>query len=168
MAWRRSKYLRAVEMGLAWTSARRAFQRELSRVQDRLHQRRRDFRAVQMSAAAVAGAVTLPEDDATLCVDLIFNALSRRARREVEKIIMVQYEPSSEFLRRLKENASKAGREEATVLATANAILRVLEARDLRVSRAVERRIRKCADLPTLELWVSRAATVERATKLFD
>ena len=98
---------------------------------------------------------------------------------------MVQhYEPRSEFLRKYletgrqqgreegreegREVGREEGREEATLVATANAILRVLDARGLRVSRAVERRIRKCTDLPTLELWLSRAATVERATKLFD
>ena len=147
-----------------------------------IHGRGREARAV--GTAAVAGAVTLPEDDARLCVDLILNALSGRARREVEKIMVQHYEPRSEFLRKYletgrqqgreegreegREVGREEGREEATLVATANAILRVLDARGLRVSRAVERRIRKCTDLPTLELWHERAVTVERATKLFD
>ena len=147
----------------------------------------RGYRGTRDQAVRLNAAGSLrffSEDDARLCVDLILNALSGRARREVEKIMVQHYEPRSEFLRKYletgrqqgreegreegREVGREEGREEATLVATANAILRVLDARGLRVSRAVERRIRKCTDLPTLELWLSRAATVERATKLFD
>ena len=143
----------------------------------------RGYRGTRDQAVRLNAAGSLrffSEDDARLCVDLILNALSGRARREVEKIMVQHYEPRSEFLRKYletgrqqgreegREEGREVGREEATLLATANAILRVLDARGLRVSRAVERRIRKCTDLPTLELWHERAVTVERATKLFD
>ncbi len=139
-----------------------------------VHGRSREATAV--ATAAVAGAVTLPEGDARLCVDLILNALSKRARREVEIIMVQNFEPRSEFLRKYLEagraqgiqEGREKGREEGREEATVNAILRVLEARGLRVSRAAQGRIRKCKDLAKLELWLTRAVTVERATQLFD
>lgn len=49
----------------------------------------------------------------------------------------------------------------------AQAVLSVLEARDLPVAEAVRERILRCSDADQLEIWLRRAVTVRKAEDLF-
>jgi predicted transposase YdaD len=141
---------------------------------------------VTAADAALASVIALPQDQATLYLDLILNALSgnHEALREVEHIMIQNYEPRSRLLRKYleegrhegrqegREEGRKEGREEGVELGQARAkaedILSVLDARGLAVSKRIAQRVRRCRDLPTLDQWLRRAATVDRATKLFE
>lgn len=58
----------------------------------------------------------------------------------------------------------KEGREEGRVAA----LLAVLDARGLRVSKAARERIAACSDLAQLDRWIRRAAVIGKAAELFD
>jgi len=55
------------------------------------------------------------------------------------------------------------GEVRAEVRAKADAVLAVLDARGLDVPDAVRERVLGCTDLPQLDAWLGRAATVQRA-----
>jgi len=75
------------------------------------------------------------------------------------------YSPfAKEHFGRGKREGKKEGRREGE----AEAILTVLEARNLDVSDAERERIAGCTDLRQLETWVGRAVTVEKSSDLFD
>ena len=147
-----------------------------------LHGKSRE--GVQVGTAALAAAMTLPAEQAMLCLDLILNAASASARRQLETLMVQHYEPTNPFLRRLLKEAHEKAREEVRqevrqevseevrqegrILATAEDVIGVLDARGLRVSRAETRRIRDCRDLETLRAWLRRAATVTRTEDLFE
>jgi hypothetical protein len=59
------------------------------------------------------------------------------------------------------------GRAEGKAEGKAQAVLVVLEARGLAVSTEQRERILTCADIPTLEGWIRRAATAASAEELF-
>jgi Uma2 family endonuclease len=50
----------------------------------------------------------------------------------------------------------------------AAAVIAVLEARGIRVTKAARARIAKCSDAKKLERWVRRAAVVQKASELFE
>jgi hypothetical protein len=59
------------------------------------------------------------------------------------------------------------GRAEGKVEGKAAALLAVLEARGVATSKTAQRRIERCRDARTLDLWLKRAPFVERAAQLF-
>jgi len=66
-----------------------------------------------------------------------------------------------------RAEARADGRTEGQTAALADAVLAVLDARGLRITKAARERVRACADAGVLERWVRRAAVVERAADLF-
>lgn len=60
------------------------------------------------------------------------------------------------------------GRVEGRVEGRAASVIAVLEAREIRISRAASRQILQCSDVTQLDRWIRRAATVSRAADLFD
>jgi hypothetical protein len=59
-------------------------------------------------------------------------------------------------------------REEGRLEEAVTAVLRVLQARAITISPAIEARIREHTDIAALELLLTRAVTVARAEDLFD
>ena len=61
-----------------------------------------------------------------------------------------------------------AGRSEGRSEGLASAVLAVLEARGIRITKAARERIVRCTDAAELDRWVRRAAVVERVAEMFD
>jgi len=61
-----------------------------------------------------------------------------------------------------------AGREDGRAAGLAAAVIAVLEARGIRISKAVRERVERCSDAADLERWVRRAAVVAKTAELFD
>ena len=69
-------------------------------------------------------------------------------------------EDGFETSQRLRAEGRTSGRAEN--------ILLVLRARGISVDEGIQERVTACTDLETLESWLSRAATAERAEDVFD
>ena len=61
-----------------------------------------------------------------------------------------------------------AGRTEGRVEGLGVAVIAVLEARGIRMTKAARERIAQCSDAAQLDRWVRRAAVVQKAAALFD
>jgi hypothetical protein len=113
-------------------------------------------RAEMIGRAALLGALRLSDERQVLYSDLVFAALSQAARTALEELMAGgTYEFQSEFA---KKHQAK-GR--------ADAVLDVLEARDVRVSDDARARILTCTDAAQLAAWVRKAVTVASADELF-
>ena len=66
-----------------------------------------------------------------------------------------------------REEGREEGRQEGEARATAEALLRVLAARELKVSAAQRRRIERCGDVARLQAWLVRAATATSTRSVF-
>ncbi|MFI6577062.1 hypothetical protein ACIBFB_14775 [Nocardiopsis sp. NPDC050513] len=114
-------------------------------------------------AALEALSVALRSLDAStssLYSDYVLAALSAAALGSLEEIVKLRdYEFKTEFIGRPFREGETLGLTEA--------IIEVLEARDLEVSDEVRQRIDAMADRETLRAWVRRAATVDCAEDLF-
>lgn len=66
------------------------------------------------------------------------------------------------------EEGHKEGHKEGERAASANAIVAVLDARGLKVTKAIEKRVMACKDTSELTRWLRRAAVVARANEIFD
>ena len=60
------------------------------------------------------------------------------------------------------------GRAEGRAEYAANAVISVLQARDLSLSDGQRSRIESCTDLELLDRWIRRAATVSSTDELFE
>ena len=142
--------------------------------------------------AALAGVAGLTDERATLCYDLILDALSSAARRAVEELMQTRkYEYKSDFARKYfgegvekgkaegmaagkaegmaagKAEGMAAGKAEGMAAGKAEALLMVLRARGLAPSEADESRILATGDAVTLERWIARAATAKAIEDVF-
>ena len=60
------------------------------------------------------------------------------------------------------------GRTEGRAEGLAAAVLAVLEARGIRITKAARDRVARCTDAAELDRWVRRAAVVAKAAELFE
>jgi hypothetical protein len=60
------------------------------------------------------------------------------------------------------------GKTEGKTEGKAESVLAVLEARGLRVTKAIRERIARCTDVAQLDRWVRRAAVVHKASEVFE
>jgi hypothetical protein len=131
--------------------------------------------AVEGALRAVDAALAIEPEKRKLYVDVVLAALKPGARKQVEEIMIQNYEYQSEYARRYvqqgREEGRAQGREEGKAEGKAEAraegVLRVLEARGLSVPRTVAERILACRDLETLDVWLTRAVTVAQAEAIF-
>jgi hypothetical protein len=128
--------------------------------------------AVPVVVAAARAALAQRDELRKLYLDLILAFASRAARAAVERIMRQQSEFASPFFRKLEAKAIKKGMAQGMAQGMAEAkgddVLRVLRARRIRVPKTMAQRVRACRDLETLDHWVTRAATIERASELFE
>jgi hypothetical protein len=73
-----------------------------------------------------------------------------------------------EDLEAVLDTGRAEGRTEGRAEGLAAAILAVLEARGIRVTKAARDRIVRCTDAAELDRWVRRAAVVQKAAELFE
>ena len=122
------------------------------------HGKDEDVEAAANLATAASRAVS-PLENGVVYIDLIKASLGQAAREAFE-MLAYNYEFQDELLKQACERGKVEGE--------AVAILRVLEARNLKVSEAQRSRILKCSDTATLERWVRRAATVATTDQVFE
>lgn len=117
-----------------------------------------------LGRAALLATLRLSDERQVLYSDLVFAALSEAARAALEDLMAGgTYEFQSDFA---KKHQAK-GRVEGEAKGRAEAVLDVLEARDVRVSDAARARILACTDAAQLAGWVRKAITVTSVDELF-
>lgn len=95
--------------------------------------------------------------EASMYYDYLMSRLSVANRRRLEEIMLIdKYELQSDFARGY------------AAMSLTDAIIAVLEERDLFVSDEARARITDCTDLDQLRAWVRRAVTVSSVEELFD
>jgi hypothetical protein len=138
--------------------------------------------------AVVSSARSLEKERFTFYVDLAVSAFGEAARRALEAIMKSgTYEYQSEFVRRFvaqglakgekqglqkglqqgRQEGRQEGQQEGLLEGEQRALLKVLEARGLKVEEAARRRLLECTELAQLERWLSKAVTVQSVEELF-
>lgn len=120
-------------------------------------------------SAGFLGALSLRGERGTSYGDLVLDAAGELAPRVLEAIMPTSHgwEPKSEFARMHwskgreegREEGHQVGLEEGQIAATADAVVKVLEARGLKPSEEERLTILNTADLPTLKHWLGQAIT---------
>lgn len=124
---------------------------------------------------ATAEAFTLFEPDrGALYDDTVLAELPKSARTYLQEIVMTAhaYPYQSDFARqyftRGQTEGHAEGLAEGEARGEAKALLTVLEARGIRITKSARARITDCTDLGQLDAWLRRATTVDKAEDLFD
>ena len=117
--------------------------------------------------AFAEGMRQLPPERASQYHEQAYNISPLAVQRILEQLMTSDTWPVySPFAKEHFGRGKKEGRREGK--AEGEAILLVLKARSLDVSDAERERIASCADLKQLKKWVTRAATADKASDLFD
>lgn len=119
----------------------------------------RGKRATELGELAAEASLAFDADRRTLYVDMVLAALEPGARRKVEAIMVQKHEYQSEYARRYFGQGLAEGKAEG--------VLRVIEARGFTVPEELAQRVRACRDIPTLDAWLARAATLPDVAELF-
>ncbi|MCB9506158.1 MAG: hypothetical protein H6700_11695 [Myxococcales bacterium] len=120
--------------------------------------------------AARAGVAA---DAAELYLDAVLAAAPEAVRRALEAEMEPRnYEYKSDFAKKyygqgVAEGEAR-GRAEGVARGRAEALLAVAASRGLELSAAQRALVSECRDLATLDRWVVRAATVGRASEIFE
>jgi hypothetical protein len=114
--------------------------------------------AVQVAIAAASAAHELARDQWLLYFGLIRAALTEAARKAFQ-----MHPQGTRFFDEALDQSFERGRASEK----AADVMAVLEARGLAVSDVERARIQACGDIPTLDRWIRRAATVTSAEDLF-
>ena len=107
------------------------------------------------------GLRQLPRDDAVKYHEHAFNMSPLAVRRILEQLMTSDTWPV--YTPIAKEHFGRGKKE-----GEAEAILLVLKARSLDVSDAERERITSCTDLKQLKVWITRAATADKTSGLFN
>lgn len=117
---------------------------------------------------------TMSDDqDMSRYADYVFAAVPEAARKHLEDLMATgTREYLSTFARKYvaegREQGRQEGKTEGITAGKVEDILAVLAARGIELSSEARARIAGCNDLPQLDSWIRRAATVTDASELFD
>jgi len=114
-----------------------------------------------------AGVGGLDEERQIFYADIACQVVNDAARAVLEET-MKGYVYQSDFARKYFGQGRKEGEAIGEARGEARALLAVLDARAIKVSKVIRRRIVACDDAAQLERWVRRATTVKKAAELFD
>lgn len=115
--------------------------------------------AVKIALAAASAAHDLDRNQFLLYFGLIISALSDAGR----KAFKMQPQGMQFFDESQRQSFNRGRAEYAT-----NAVVAVLESRELPISNSQRDRIESCSDLTTLDRWIRRAAVVSSVEELFE
>ncbi|MFC4565097.1 hypothetical protein ACFO4E_24845 [Nocardiopsis mangrovi] len=102
----------------------------------------------------------LKASSGSLYADYMLAALPAAAKKYLEDAVKQgTYEYQTDLFRRPFLEGEAEGK--------ANAVLLVLSARGIDVTDSIRERVNACTDIPTLDTWIGRAATVDNAEELF-
>jgi len=120
---------------------------------------------VESAKRAARGLRELDEANAVVCYDLLATTLEAAARRSLEELMIEGFKPQSALVKKLwnevVESAQEEGRTRGLEEGQRAALVKLLVARGFAPDEAQRARI-DAADLPTLELWFTRAVTAAR------
>lgn len=119
--------------------------------------------------ALLSALDAIDRQHADLYADLVLETLPEAARKCLEALMTTTSDGPryrSDFARRYFAEGEAAGRAEGEAAGRAQALLAVLDARDLPVSPAARTTITECADLDRLDAWLLRAMTVDSVEDL--
>lgn len=133
-----------------------------------MHGRRRE-----VIQAFADGLQLLKPGDASCLLEYAVAMAGPAATKHLEEIMSPTtwpvYSPfAKEHFGRGKDEGRQEGRQEGLAEGEVKAVLRVLEARGIEVPEDTRARIRDCADLRQLEVWLDRAAVATSVNDLFD
>lgn len=111
---------------------------------------------------------TIDRDDARRYHDVLRAVLSKSTLVRMEQLMLDdKYTFKSDFALMHIAQGRAEGRAEGLAEGEAKAVLAVLKARGLKVSRTIRQRVLGCRDVEQLKAWVERAVTAERASDVF-
>ncbi len=123
---------------------------------------------VRSCLRAIDAALAIEPDKRKLYMDVVLVALKPAVRKQVEEIMIQNYEYQSDYARRYVQQGREEGMAEGVAQGMAEGVLRVLKARGLSVPRTVADRILALRDLKALDAWLTRAVTVGTAEAIFE
>ena len=117
--------------------------------------------------AALGALDVLPEQEALVYFDLIFESLNAAARAALEQQMRAgTHVWQSDFVKKHRAEGEAEGEAKGEVKGKAASVVLVLEGRGLRLRAKERERILACADGPTLDGWLRRAGTVASVAEL--
>ena len=129
--------------------------------------------AARVALAAIMACLGLDNEAGLFYVDVVRVALGAAARRALESLMQSPQhrEFQSEFARKYVALGRAEGEAQGVAQGLAQGrsadILRLLERRDVRLTKAQRERIATCTDLALLETWFDRAITATKAAEVF-
>jgi hypothetical protein len=131
-----------------------------------------DKAAREAAFAAVAAVAAHDIDLAALYADVIVAELPKRLRKTAEEELRARtIEYGSDFARahhaQGKAEGLAEGEARGEAKGEAKAVLAVLNARGIEITRSQATRIRRCTSLAKLDMWLERAATAKSADEIF-
>ncbi len=122
-------------------------------------------RLTRALSVALDEADRISPERAKMYADLVLGSLKNSAARQFleEALSIAAYEYKSDFARRYVAEGEARGEARGE----AKSILAILEERGFTVAPETERRIRECADLDLLGVWLRRALRVASVEEVF-
>lgn len=125
-----------------------------------------------IATAVLHAADQLDDARKTLYADLTYTSVNTAARRALEVMMKSGYQYQSSFAKKYvgqgRAEGLAEGEAKGEAKGLAEAVLAVLAARKVRVTRTVRERVLGCSDVEVIKGWVPRALVVARASELFD
>jgi hypothetical protein len=117
-----------------------------------------------IALAVLKAADGLDDARKTLYADLTYTSVNTAARRALEAMMKSGYQFQSDFA---KTYFGK-GRAEGEATGMAQAVLEVLTARGVRVTKSARAQVLGCSDVEVIRGWLQRALVVTRASEMFE
>lgn len=115
--------------------------------------------------AVFAALATIDPDTAAQYSEIIAASLRGSGREHVEELVVIK---DFQYTSRLAQRLRAEGKAEGAAEKQAEFVVMALQRRGVCVSAEERARILACADLETLDRWLDRAFTVEKAADVFD
>lgn len=111
----------------------------------------------------------LDAERGALYFDFLMSSLEEAVRRELEAMKRSEnWEPQSEWGRRMFGMGREEGREEGRASGRADVLLRIAERRGWALGEALRARIVDCRDVALLDRWVDRALDAATVDEVFS
>jgi hypothetical protein len=118
-----------------------------------------------VALAALAASAGLDEEKSRVYADMALGALSEAMRRTLEAIMRSgTYEYQSDIAKKFVAEGVAEGK----LLAKAQDVVAVLQARGISITEPLRQRILDCNDVAVLDRWLMRAAVANEAGEVFD
>ena len=140
---------------------------ELSILSVQAHGKEPDARPLLL--AALEGMSQVDTSRSMLYYDLVLQALSENTKRQWEELMHSgTYTYQSDFARKYFGEGEAKGRVEGEAKGRVEALLKILSARGLTLSKEQQSTLTSCTELAVLDRWIEQAITAKRVEELFE